>query len=71
LIEDSMTLARTLSLTSGGQNWGRFVSDGYLKLSEEEKKKIRDFIDRHEGPDMDPFTEMIVQRAKDLIREIH
>jgi hypothetical protein len=42
-----------------------------LKPSDEEKQKVRDFIEKNDGPDMDPFTEAIVQLAKDLIREIH
>jgi len=33
---------------------------GCLKPTEEEKKKIQDFIDRHEAQEMDPLTEMIV-----------
>lgn len=42
-----------------------------LKPTEEEKKKIRDFIDRHEGQEMDPMTEMIVHLAKELTQEVH
>ena len=34
-------------------------------------KEIKDFIEKNEGEDMDPLTEMIIQSAKDLIQEIH
>lgn len=47
------------------------VPGDYLKPTDEEKKKIRAFIEKNEGPEMDPFTEMIVQLAKDLIQEVH
>jgi len=47
------------------------VRGNYLKPTEEEKKKIRAFIEKNEGPEMDSLTEMIVQLAKDLIREVH
>lgn len=42
-----------------------------LKPTDEEKRKVKDFIEKNDGPDMDPYTEAIVQLAKDLIREIH
>ncbi len=47
------------------------VEADFLKPTEEEKKKVRDFIADHEGQEMDPMTEMIVQLAKDLIKEVH
>ena len=47
------------------------VAADILKPTEEEKKKVRDFIADHEGPGMDPLTEMIIQLAKDLIKEVH
>ena len=47
------------------------VPADYLNPTDEEKKKVRDFIADHEGPGMDPLTEMIVQLAKDLIKEVH
>jgi len=43
----------------------------YLKPTDEEKKKVKDFIDRYEGPEMDPLTEMIVKLTKDMIQEVH
>jgi hypothetical protein len=43
----------------------------YLKPTDEEKKKVREFIEKNDGSDMDPFTEMIVRLAKDLLQEIH
>ena len=36
----------------------------YLMPKDEEKNKIREFLKRHDGPDMDPFTEQIVFLAK-------
>jgi hypothetical protein len=42
-----------------------------LKPTDEEKEKVRKFIQEYDGPDMDPVTEMIVRLAKELIREIH
>jgi hypothetical protein len=47
------------------------VPDDYLKPTDEEKKKVKDFIENNDGPDIDPFTEAIVRLAKDLIKEIH
>jgi len=47
------------------------VSDSYMKPSKEEKKRIKDFIEKNEGPETDPLTQEIVQLAKDLIQEIH
>jgi hypothetical protein len=47
------------------------VPADYLKPTDEEKKKVKDFIEKNDGPDMDPFTGMIVQLDKDLIKEIH
>lgn len=47
------------------------VPDGYLNPTEEEKKKVRDFIKKNEGPEMDPLTETIVQFGKELLEEIH
>lgn len=47
------------------------VPSDYLKPTEEEKKKIQDFIDKHENQKMDPMTEMIVQLGKDLLQEVH
>ena len=47
------------------------VPGDYLRSTDEEKNKIRAFIDKHEGPETDPLTEMIVQLAKDLIQEVH
>ncbi len=47
------------------------VSADYLKPTDEEKKKVRDFIAKNDRSDMDPLTEMIVQLAKDLIQEVH
>lgn len=47
------------------------VPADYLKPTDEEKKKVKDFIEKNDGPDMDPFTEMIVQLAKELIKEVH
>jgi hypothetical protein len=47
------------------------VSADYLKPTDEEKKKVRDFIAKNEGLEMDPLTEMIVQLGKDLIQEVH
>ena len=46
------------------------VPSDYLKPTNEEKKKSRDFM-KNEGPELDPLTEMIVQLAKDLIQEVH
>jgi hypothetical protein len=42
-----------------------------LKPTDEEKRKVKDFIEKNEGSEMDPLTEMIVQLAKDLLQEIH
>jgi hypothetical protein len=42
-----------------------------LKPTDDEKKKVKDFIEENDGPDMDPFTGMIVKLAKELIKEIH
>jgi len=39
----------------------------YLKPTDAEKKKVRDFIVNNDDPGMDPLTEMVVQLAKDLI----
>jgi len=47
------------------------IPSGCLDPTEEEKKKIRAFIERHEAPEMDPLTEMIVQLGKDLLQEVH
>jgi hypothetical protein len=47
------------------------VPDGFLKPTDGEKKKIQAFIDRHEGQEMNPLTEMIILLAKDLIQEVH
>jgi len=47
------------------------VSDNFMEPTDSEKKKIRNFIEKNEGPDMDPLTQMIVELAKDLIQEIH
>jgi hypothetical protein len=41
------------------------VPGDYLRPKGEEKDKVRAFIDKHEGPETDPLTEMIVQLAKD------
>jgi hypothetical protein len=46
------------------------VPADYLKPTDEEKKKVRDFIPNHDGPEMDPLTEMIVQLARNLIKQI-
>jgi hypothetical protein len=42
-----------------------------LKPTADDVLKIMRFIDRNEGPDMDPMTEMIVRLAKELIQGIH
>ena len=47
------------------------VPADYLKPTDEEKEKVRNFIEKNDGSDTDPFTEAIVQFAKDLIREVH
>ncbi len=47
------------------------VPGDYLKPTEEEKKKIRDFIDKQETQEMDPMTELLVQLGKDLLETIH
>ena len=47
------------------------ISADCLKPTDEEKKKVRDFIEKNDGPDMDPMTKAIVRLAKELIREIH
>lgn len=47
------------------------VPRDYLKPTDEEKKKIQNFIDSHETQEMDPMTEMIVQLAKELMQEVH
>ena len=41
----------------------------YFKSTDEEKKKVKDLIEKNDGLEMDPFTEGIVQLAKDLIKE--
>ena len=43
----------------------------YLKPSEAEKNKIKAFLIKNNGPNMDPLTEMIVLLAKDIIQEVH
>jgi hypothetical protein len=47
------------------------VPADYLKPTNEEKKKVRDFIEKNDGCEMDPMKEAIVQLAKDLIQEVH
>ena len=47
------------------------VPADYSKPTDEEKKKVRAFIEKNESPEMDPMTETIVRLAKDLIRGIH
>ena len=47
------------------------VPSDYLQPNEEEKMRIKAFIDENDGPDTDPMTKMIVQLAKELILEIH
>jgi hypothetical protein len=47
------------------------VSADCLKPTDEEKEKVKNFIEKNDGPDMDPFTEAIVELAKELIKEIH
>ena len=47
------------------------VPADYLKPTDEEKKKVRDLIEKNDGPGMDPLTETIVQFAKELLEEIH
>ena len=42
-----------------------------LEPTDEEREKVRNFIERNDGSDMDPFTGTIVQLARDLIKEIH
>ncbi len=47
------------------------VPPDYLEPTDEEKEKVKNFIKKNDGSDTDPFTEAIVQFAKDLIREVH
>jgi hypothetical protein len=43
----------------------------YLRPTEREKDKIKEFLRRHDKSEKDPLTEQIVFLAKELIQEIH
>ena len=47
------------------------VAGDYLRPTDEEKKKVRDFIAKNDRSEMDPLTGTIVRLAKDLIHEVH
>jgi hypothetical protein len=47
------------------------IAADLLKPTEDEISKVKRFIDQNDGPDMDPLTGMIVDLAKELIKEIH
>lgn len=47
------------------------LPQNFLMPSENEKNKIKEFLKRHDGSEMDPLTEKIVLLAKEIIQEVH